>query len=56
MGADSLYGITPDKIREIQFMKGAPFTTKFIKKFDKDWAGVVLAAQTLKGRRKDQHK
>ena len=43
-------------IRDIMHEKGAPFTIKFIKWFDSEWAGVVLAAQKLKGRRKDQHK
>lgn len=33
--------MTARTIRDIQFEKGKDFTTKFIKKFDKDWTGTV---------------
>lgn len=42
------------EIRDIKHEKG--FTTKFIKRFDKDWTEVVLAAKKLKERKKRYEK
>ncbi len=41
--------MTEREIRDINHEKG--FSTKFIMKFDRDWAEVVLAAQKLKRKR-----
>lgn len=42
--------MTDRDIRDINHEKG--FSTKFIMKFDRDWAEVVLAAQKLKGKQR----
>ncbi len=40
--------MTDRVIRDINHEKGGPFTVKFIKWFDREWTGVVLAARMLK--------
>lgn len=52
MQSDQIYSLTPDKMRDIQHEKGAPFTIKFIQWFNREWTGVVLAAQKIKGKMK----
>ena len=37
--------ITPDEVRDIQFTKGAAFSTKFIHDFKREWAQVTQAVR-----------
>lgn len=52
MGSDRISGMTPAMVREIQHEKGAAFTAKFVRDFDRDWKEVMMAARKLKERRK----
>lgn len=45
--------ITAEKAREIQAAKGGPFSTKFIRKFDKEWNDVREAARRIRERKKN---
>lgn len=45
--------ITPNEVRDIQFKKGASFSTGFIRKFEKEWGEVREAARRI--REKDKN-